>query len=93
MSLKTIYQYLLGKGIVPKLRGFKYIETALELLSQNVLYAEALTTKLYPDVAKAHNTTWQRVERAIRHAKNTEKTNGEFLMECLYDLKDLKIIK
>lgn len=37
---------------------------------------DAVTKRLYPEVAKVHGTTWLKVERAIRHAIEVAWTRG-----------------
>ncbi len=57
-----------GTGILPNLKGYKYLKEAIVMgyMDNNVL--DAVTKFLYPEIAKHNNTTAERVERAIRHA-------------------------
>jgi two-component system response regulator (stage 0 sporulation protein A) len=55
-------------GIPVRLKGYRYMITAVKEVLNNKEAMEAVTKVLYPDVAKKHNSTPQRVEKAIRHA-------------------------
>lgn len=55
-------------GIPAKLKGYRYMITAVKEVIGNDGALDAVTKILYPDVAKIHNSTPQRVEKAIRHA-------------------------
>lgn len=55
-------------GIPVRLKGYRYLITALKRVLDNEDTLESVTKILYPDVAKKHNSTAQRVEKAIRHA-------------------------
>ena len=63
-------------GIPPHVRGYRYLKTAISLLldtPSNVL----MTKHVYPEVAKQHDTTPTRVERAIRHAIEVAFVRGD----------------
>jgi len=51
-------------GIPPHIKGYRYIATAINIWEDGM----SMTKDLYPEVAKRHDTTPSRVERAIRHA-------------------------
>lgn len=55
-------------GIPARLKGYRYMITAVKEVVRNEGALEGVTKILYPDVAKKHNSTPQRVEKAIRHA-------------------------
>lgn len=59
---------LLFLGVPASLKGFNYLKTAVQCLYEKPAYIEAITKRLYPEVARQHGTTASRVERAIRHA-------------------------
>lgn len=61
-----ITQKLMELGIPAHIKGFCYGRTAIIALYQNP--DQLMVKELFPNVAKIHNTTWSRVERAIRHA-------------------------
>lgn len=65
---RKVSEKLRSMGIPANLRGFAYIKTAVVLVSCDESYIYAITKRLYPDIARKHNTTASRVERAIRHA-------------------------
>lgn len=68
-SLQTITEDLLAElGIPCHILGFAYIVTATCALAEDERLGRKLVDGLYADVARAHNTTGSRVERAIRHA-------------------------
>lgn len=55
-------------GIPANLLGYEYLKTGISLCMKDPSYANSMTKRLYPDIARAHNTTSYRAERAIRHA-------------------------
>ena len=55
-------------GILPNLKGYKYLKEAIVEGYFKSDALDAITKYLYPVVAKRNNTTADRVERAIRHA-------------------------
>lgn len=68
-DMKTyILMKLMKFGIPTRLKGYKYIATAIELVLEDETALDGVTKVLYPDVAKRYNSTPQRVEKAIRHA-------------------------
>ena len=54
-------------GIPTSIKGYRYAVTAILLLVKQPDMADGITRALYPTVAKLHDTTASRVERAIRH--------------------------
>lgn len=63
---KKIFNILNKVGVPCNLKGRAYIETGIKIVSEkgNI----SATKELYPDIARKHNTTPSKVERAIRHA-------------------------
>ncbi len=59
---------LIEIGIPVRLKGYRYLITAIAKVVEDETLLEGITKILYPDVAKLHNSTPQRVEKAIRHA-------------------------
>lgn len=55
-------------GIPVRLKGYRYIITAVKEVLGNDGKLDAVTKVLYPDIARKHDSTAQRVEKAIRHA-------------------------
>ena len=61
--------YILRKlHISVDLKGYNYLKYAIQLVYEDRSYADGITKKLYPDVAKYFGTSAARVERSIRHA-------------------------
>jgi two-component system response regulator (stage 0 sporulation protein A) len=54
-------------GILPHIKGYQYLRCAIKICVQKTEIS-CITKCLYPDVAKAFNTSPSKVERAIRHA-------------------------
>lgn len=52
--------------VTPNYKGYHYLMTAYELTKNNSELLNCTTTRLYPMIAKRHNTTAQAVERGIR---------------------------
>lgn len=54
-------------GVPEHIKGHAYLVTAIMAVVEDKNLVNYITTKLYPLVAKAHDTTGSRVEWAIRH--------------------------
>lgn len=63
-----IIRTLLDVGVNPAHKGYQYIKTAISLVIEDPSYISNITKRLYPIIAKEHNTLPSRVERACRHA-------------------------
>ena len=63
---KKIFKVLNELGVDFNLKGRKYIEYGIELVTEDDEISA--TKELYPQIAKKYDTTPSRVERAIRHA-------------------------
>lgn len=55
-------------GIPAHIKGYSYVRDAITLVLEDTDILSAITKELYPTVARMHNTTATRVERAIRHS-------------------------
>lgn len=55
------------KTIYPNVKGYKYIVEAVKMIQDSGDFLQ-ITKKIYPEIAKKHNTTKSKVERTIRHA-------------------------
>ncbi|MEG1548513.1 MAG: sporulation initiation factor Spo0A C-terminal domain-containing protein [Clostridia bacterium] len=66
MMTNMIESELLGLGITPDYRGYRYLCMAIEKAMQNEEYLYCITTKLYADIARTMGTTPVNVERSIR---------------------------
>lgn len=65
---KVVTQLLRELGVPANIRGYKYLRTAIVISVKDIEMMSSVTKVLYPKVAKLHQTTPSRVERAIRHA-------------------------
>lgn len=55
-------------GVPVHIKGHLYLREAIKLVVEDISLLGAITKELYPSIAKKHNTTSSRVERAMRHA-------------------------
>ena len=76
MRDKTI-DVLLQMGVPASIKGFTYICDAIELFDTDPYYPDGKICSLYFEIARLHETTASRVERAIRHAFEVALTKGE----------------
>lgn len=65
---KQISKIFVAIGIPPHIKGYQYLRSAIKMCIKDTSIISSITKRLYPDVAKEHNTTPSKVERAIRHA-------------------------
>lgn len=68
-------------GVPAHIKGYHYLREAILLSVKNKELINSVTKLLYPTVAKNHQTTSSRVERAIRHA-----------IEVAWDRGDLEVL-
>lgn len=62
---------LMRKMAIPQhLKGWRFTEEAVYMAIEDPMILDAITKRLYPELAKKFNSTPSRVERAIRHATN-----------------------
>lgn len=64
-------------GIPAHIKGYQYIRYSIMLAIKDESVVGSITKLLYPTVAKKHNTTASRVERAIRHAIEVAWDRGD----------------
>ena len=64
-------------GVPAHIKGYHYLREAIILSVSNNEVINSVTKILYPTVAKKHNTTSSRVERAIRHAIEVAWDRGD----------------
>lgn len=55
-------------GIPAHIKGYRYLREAIIMVVTRVELLGGVTKELYPSIARNHQTTASRVERAIRHA-------------------------
>lgn len=71
-------------GIPAHIKGYHYLRDAIMMSVEDMDVLNAITKVLYPTVAKMHQTTASRVERAIRHAIEVAWSRGK--LDTLDDL-------
>lgn len=64
-------------GVPAHIKGYQYLRDAIIMAINDDDIINAVTKRLYPAVAKKHNTTSSRVERAIRHAIEVAWDRGD----------------
>ena len=64
-------------GIPAHIKGYHYLRDAIIMAVEDMDVLNAITKILYPTVAKKHQTTARRVERAIRHAIEVAWDRGD----------------
>lgn len=64
-------------GIPAHIKGYHYLRDAIIMAVEDMDVLNAVTKVLYPTVAKRHQTTSSRVERAIRHAIEVAWSRGK----------------
>ncbi len=64
-------------GVPAHIKGYNYLRDAIMMSVKNTEMINAITKILYPTVAKRHQTTSSRVERAIRHAIEVAWDRGD----------------
>ena len=80
---------LIKVGIVPNVKGYRYLRDAVLIAMDNMDVMNGITKKLYPMVAENFDTSSSRVERAIRHAIEIAANSGK--MENINALFGMKI--
>ena len=71
-------------GIPAHIKGYHYLRDAIIMSIEDMDVLNAITKVLYPTIAKMHQTTASRVERAIRHAIEVAWSRGN--MEVINSL-------
>lgn len=74
----TITAILHEIGVPAHILGYRYLKDAVAEVVKDPTMIYAITRQLYPAVAKLHNTTPSRVERAIRHAVEVAWNRGDW---------------
>ena len=64
-------------GVPAHIKGYHYLRDAIMMAVEDMDVLNAVTKVLYPTVAKHHQTTASRVERAIRHAIEVAWSRGK----------------
>ncbi len=77
-NLETdITQMLHEIGIPAHIKGYQYLRDAIIMSVKDTEMLSSVTKILYPTIAKKHQTTASRVERAIRHAIEVAWSRGK----------------
>ena len=63
-----VTELMIRLGVPAHLKGYGYIRTAILLILEDEMRVTSVTKLLYPDIARIHSTTGEKVERAIRTA-------------------------
>lgn len=64
-------------GVPAHIKGYQYLRDAIILSVDDMEMLNSITKILYPTIAKKHQTTPSRVERAIRHAIEVAWSRGK----------------
>lgn len=64
-------------GVPAHIKGYQYLRDAIILSVGDMEMLNSITKILYPTIAKKHQTTSSRVERAIRHAIEVAWSRGK----------------
>ena len=73
----TVTEILHQIGVPAHIKGYQFLRDAILLTMNEPEYINAVTKRLYPEIAKRNGTTASRVERAIRHAIEVAWGRGE----------------
>lgn len=77
-NLETdVTQMLHEIGIPAHIKGYQYLRDAIIMSVEDQEMLSSVTKILYPTIAKKHQTTPSRVERAIRHAIEVAWSRGK----------------
>ena len=71
-------------GVPAHIKGYSYLRDAIILSVSDMDMLNSITKMLYPTIAKMHQTTPSRVERAIRHAIEVAWNRGK--MDTIHEL-------
>ena len=77
-SIETMVTNIIHEiGVPAHIKGYQYLREAIIIAVGDMDVINAITKVLYPQVAKAFQTTPSRVERAIRHAIEVAWDRGD----------------
>ena len=88
-----VEQYLMGKGIKLRHKGFKFLVEAINLCEKDNSYLDFIRAKLYPKIAEIKNTTPKAVESSIRNSikcAGHTMSNIEFINFIMLDIRNQK---
>ena len=76
--VKPFDENVLASRVLPAhIKGYQFLRDAILLTMNEPEYINAVTKRLYPEIAKKNDTTASRVERAIRHAIEVAWDRGD----------------
>lgn len=81
---RDVTQLLHEIGIPAHIKGYQYLRDAIGISVEEEDMLVSVTKVLYPTIAKRHQTTPSRVERAIRHAIEVAWSRGR--VDTIHDL-------
>ncbi len=81
---KDVTQILHEIGVPAHIKGYQYLRDAITASVNDQEMLSSVTKVLYPNIAKKHQTTPSRVERAIRHAIEVAWNRGK--METINEI-------
>ena len=81
---KDVTQILHEIGVPAHIKGYQYLRDAITASVEDQDMLSSVTKVLYPNIAKKHQTTRSRVERAIRHAIEVAWNRGK--METINEI-------
>ena len=64
-------------GVPAHIKGYQYLRDSIMMSVNDMEMLNSVTKLLYPTIAKMHQTTPSRVERAIRHAIEVAWSRGK----------------
>lgn len=77
LEIKTS-ELLHNLGVPSQVKGYQYLREGILMLYSSTSFIGGITRNLYPEIAKRHDTTASRVERAIRHAIEISWNRGDY---------------
>lgn len=72
-----VTEFIHELGVPAHIKGYHYLRTAIMMVVKDMDLLNYITKELYPEIAKAYQTTSSRVERAIRHSIEVAWTRGK----------------
>ena len=73
----TVTEILHQIGVPAHIKGYQFLRDGILLTMNDPDYINAVTKRLYPEIARMNNTSASRVERAIRHAIEVAWDRGD----------------
>ncbi|MEG1751880.1 MAG: sporulation transcription factor Spo0A [Clostridia bacterium] len=86
---EKISNIFISVGIPAHIKGYQFLREAVKLLISNPEVINAITKRLYPEVAERFATSASKVERAIRHAIEVAWNRGK--IENINEIFNLNI--